>query len=131
MSSSGVENVPSVRRANRRYHGALWVLAIIVVGFMLTCLILLLAQSTTLANVQKDDAKTSAQIADCTTPKGACYERGKTQTQAAVQQIIDALDQLETQRNVTSGNLTSGQAALRDAVRRLCVAQAINCPTVQ
>lgn len=105
------------------------VLAFVILLLCVTSLGLLLAGQARLADVAQQSKVTADQVADCTTPGGECYERGQHQTSVAVARIIGALNQLEEQRGHTSTALKAGQAQIRDALRQLCAAQHVSCPS--
>lgn len=83
-----------VHEMNRRRQNR-WALAIISV----MAVILLMVLGILLQNRQKSDqsrqilrnnAVVSQQIADCTTAGGKCYEQGRKQSAAAIQQLIQS-----------------------------------------
>lgn len=78
-----------------------------------------------------DSAQIAAdRIADCTTPKGVCYERSRASTQVAITTIINALNEAETQRTLESHKVTANQEAIYRVLLRLCIANKIECPEV-
>jgi uncharacterized protein HemX len=124
------EHHPRVVRARKLYQGALVaVIAVLVVLSLLTLFYVAVGQGELRQTAEQ--AKSAAdRIADCTTPKGECYERGQAQTKNAVNQIVTALQTLETQRGQTSTQILASQEAIKQALRELCAAQHITCPSL-
>lgn len=131
MSGDRDETLPSNARRLAIAGRAAVVAAVVLTTILgIACLAYLVTVASSIQQVQQETKRSADEVADCTTPKGVCYERGKQATADAVQQILDGVNQLEAQRNVTSGQLTQGQAQIRAALQRLCAAQNITCPSV-
>jgi type II secretory pathway pseudopilin PulG len=82
------------RERRQRRTNQLTVAGIVVVLLMLGVLLIILVQNQQRATVSRallrDNVSTSAQIADCTTAGGKCYEQGQRRSAEAVQQLINA-----------------------------------------
>jgi hypothetical protein len=115
--SQRLRNDVQERERRQRKTNILMAGGIAIALVMLIALIILLVQSRqrgadTRALVRSGNI-TSEQIADCTKPGGACYERGKQQTAAALQQLLNA--QIIVQN---CADITDTEAQLRVCVSR-------------
>jgi type VI protein secretion system component VasK len=118
-------------RASRMLRAATFVLAALTLVLVVFMVLNNYAQNARLAEAVAQAKQAAQGIQDCTTPHGKCYERGRTQTAAAVQQIINALNTLESQRATTSAALNQSHDDIQAALRQLCDAQGLACPSLR
>jgi len=115
--------VAAQRRQNRIMVTLLAIVAVLVIG-LVTIGVQNRLRSNQNAQIIRQTAATSEQIADCTTVGGKCYEQGGRRTTDAVRMII--LAQVYTP---TCSKITETDDALVQCVMRKLAAAASAAPT--
>ena len=100
------------RRQNRITVALLAIVAILVIGLM-TIGVQNRARSSQNAQILRQTARTSAQIADCTTAGGTCYRQGGQRTSDAALMIIRAMIYQNSCAKVTGTDAEVEQCVLR------------------